>query len=120
VVRAILFEPDWLFLDEGTASLDEPAVRMVCMLMRERLPRTTIVSVAHRSTLKALHSRSIDVGQLHAYEVVPSKSLRSASACCGLANTSSSSNAGAEGPPMNECDPAIAGEVTPLCSIRLV
>jgi putative ATP-binding cassette transporter len=72
VVRAILFEPDWLLLDEATASLDEPAERMVYTLMRERLPRTTIVSVGHRSTLKALHNRSIDVDQLHAYEVVPS------------------------------------------------
>ena len=70
VVRAILFEPDWLLLDEATASLDEPAERMVYTLMRERLPRTTIVSVGHRSTLKALHGRSIDVGQLHACEAV--------------------------------------------------
>jgi putative ATP-binding cassette transporter len=72
VVRAILFEPDWLLLDEATASLDEPAERMVYALMRERLPQTAIVSVGHRSTLKALHNRSIDVGQLHAYEAVPS------------------------------------------------
>jgi putative ATP-binding cassette transporter len=70
VVRAILFEPDWLLLDEATASLDEPAERMVYALMRERLPQTAIVSVGHRSTLKALHNRSIDVGQLHAYEAV--------------------------------------------------
>ena len=72
VVRAILFEPDWLLLDEATASLDEPAERMVYALMRERLPQTAIVSVGHRSTLKALHNRSIDVAQLHACEAVPS------------------------------------------------
>jgi putative ATP-binding cassette transporter len=71
VVRAILFEPDWLLLDEATASLDEPAERMVYMLMRERLPRTTIVSVGHRSTLRALHNRSIDIEQLHAWEIMP-------------------------------------------------
>ena len=63
VVRSILFEPDWLLLDEATASLDEPAERLVYTLMRERLPRATIVSVGHRSTLRALHSRSIDIGQ---------------------------------------------------------
>ena len=40
IVRAILFEPDWLLLDEATASLDEPAERMVYTLMRERLPRS--------------------------------------------------------------------------------
>ena len=63
VVRSILFEPDWLLLDEATASLDEPAERMVYALIRERLPHATIVSVGHRSTLRALHDRSIDVGQ---------------------------------------------------------
>jgi putative ATP-binding cassette transporter len=70
VVRAILFEPDWLLLDEATASLDEPAERMVYTLMRRRLPRTTIISVGHRSTLRSLHDRSIDIGELHAREVV--------------------------------------------------
>jgi vitamin B12/bleomycin/antimicrobial peptide transport system ATP-binding/permease protein len=68
VVRAILFEPDWLLLDEATASLDEPAERMVYALLRERLPRATIVSVGHRSTLRTLHHRSIEIGPRHAYE----------------------------------------------------
>jgi vitamin B12/bleomycin/antimicrobial peptide transport system ATP-binding/permease protein len=63
VVRCILFEPDWLLLDEATASLDEPAEHMVYRLLRERLPRTTIVSVGHRSTLQALHDRSVNIGQ---------------------------------------------------------
>jgi putative ATP-binding cassette transporter len=63
VVRCILCAPDWLLLDEATASLDEPAERRVYRLLRERLPRTTIVSVGHRSTLRALHDRSIDIGQ---------------------------------------------------------
>jgi putative ATP-binding cassette transporter len=71
VIRAILFEPDWLLLDEATASLDEPAERMVYTLLRERLPRATIVSVGHRSTLRALHDRSIDIGQLLACESTP-------------------------------------------------
>jgi putative ATP-binding cassette transporter len=63
VVRCILFEPDWLLLDEATASLDEPAEHRVYGLLRERLPRTTIVSVGHRSTLQALHDHRIDIGQ---------------------------------------------------------
>jgi putative ATP-binding cassette transporter len=71
VVRSVLFAPDWLLLDEATASLDEPAERMVYTLLRERLPRATIVSVGHRSTLRKLHSRSIDIGQRHVREVVP-------------------------------------------------
>ncbi len=75
VVRSILFEPDWLLLDEATASLDEPAERLVYTLMRERLPRTTIVSVGHRSTLRALHSRSIDIGKRCARGTVPHAGL---------------------------------------------
>jgi putative ATP-binding cassette transporter len=63
LVRAILFAPDWLFLDEATASLDEPGERMVYKLLREELPSASIVSIGHRSTLKALHSRSIDMEQ---------------------------------------------------------
>ena len=74
VVRSILFKPDWLLLDEATASLDEPAERVVYRLLRERLPRTTIVSVGHRSTLRAQHCRSIDIGQ---------RCAREASAACG-------------------------------------
>src|SRR5262249_25826054 len=62
VIRAILLQPDWLLLDEATASLDEPAERMVYRLLREHLPRATIISVGHRSTLRALHRRSIDIG----------------------------------------------------------
>src|SRR5262249_55059268 len=71
VVRAILFEPDWLLLDEATASLDEASERKVYMLLRERLPLTTIVSVGHRSTLKTLHRRSIEIGRRHANEAMP-------------------------------------------------
>jgi len=63
LVRAILFAPDWLFLDEATASLDEPGERMVYQLLREELPSASIVSIGHRSTLKALHSCSIDMEQ---------------------------------------------------------
>ena len=61
LVRAILMAPDWLFLDEATASLDEPGERMVYGLLREELPRASIVSIGHRSTLKALHGRNIEM-----------------------------------------------------------
>jgi putative ATP-binding cassette transporter len=76
VIRSILFEPDWLLLDEATASLDEPAERMVYTLIRERLPRTTVVSVGHRSTLRALHSRCIEVDREHAAMNKPRISTR--------------------------------------------
>jgi len=59
ISRVLLEAPDYLFLDEATASLDEPAEATVYRLLRERLPRTTIVSIGHRSTLNAFHERRV-------------------------------------------------------------
>jgi putative ATP-binding cassette transporter len=59
IARAILFAPDFLFLDEATASLDEAAEAAVYRLLEQRLPRTTIVSIGHRSTLIAFHRRRL-------------------------------------------------------------
>jgi putative ATP-binding cassette transporter len=55
VARALLHRPDWLFLDEATASLDETTETHIYALLRERLPGTAIVSIAHRPTLAAHH-----------------------------------------------------------------
>jgi putative ATP-binding cassette transporter len=68
VARAILQAPDYLFLDEATASLDEPAEAALYRLIAERLKRATIVSIGHRSTLIALHGRRLTMvreGELH-------------------------------------------------------
>src|SRR5436305_11877727 len=51
IARAILQAPDYLFLDEATASLDEPAESVLYRLLAQRLAGTTIVSIGHRSTL---------------------------------------------------------------------
>jgi putative ATP-binding cassette transporter len=61
IARALLARPDYLFLDEATASLDEAAEANVYRLLAERLPGTTIVSIGHRSTLAAFHNRRITV-----------------------------------------------------------
>jgi putative ATP-binding cassette transporter len=57
VARAILHAPEYLFLDEATASLDEPSEATLYRLLQARLPGTTIVSIGHRSTLFAFHRR---------------------------------------------------------------
>jgi vitamin B12/bleomycin/antimicrobial peptide transport system ATP-binding/permease protein len=59
VARALLHAPDYLFLDEATASLDEPAEASLYGLLHERLPGTTIISIGHRSTLNAFHNRHV-------------------------------------------------------------
>jgi putative ATP-binding cassette transporter len=61
IARALLLKPDYLFLDEATASLDEAAEANVYRLLQERLPGTTIVSIGHRSTLAAFHRRQLHV-----------------------------------------------------------
>jgi putative ATP-binding cassette transporter len=57
IARALLQKPDWLFLDEATAALDEPAEAMLYRLMIERLPGAAIVSIGHRSSLIVFHER---------------------------------------------------------------
>jgi putative ATP-binding cassette transporter len=59
LARALLAKPDYLFLDEATASLDEAAEAKLYSLLAEKLPSTTIVSIGHRGTLDALHAREI-------------------------------------------------------------
>ncbi|MDQ0472675.1 ABC transporter ATP-binding protein/permease [Labrys wisconsinensis] len=61
IVRALLRKPQWLFLDEATAALDEQAEAAVYEALRRALPQTTIVSIGHRSSLVALHDRRIAI-----------------------------------------------------------
>jgi putative ATP-binding cassette transporter len=59
LARALLHAPDYLFLDEATASLDEPSEAALYRLLAERLANTTIVSIGHRATLAAFHDRRL-------------------------------------------------------------
>jgi putative ATP-binding cassette transporter len=59
LARALLAKPDWLFLDEATASLDPEAEAHLYRTLKERLPGTTIVSIAHRPSVAAFHSRHL-------------------------------------------------------------
>ena len=65
IARALLAKPDWLFLDEATASLDEDSEDKLYRVIASALPQATIVSVGHRSTLKALHKREIHLQTHH-------------------------------------------------------
>jgi putative ATP-binding cassette transporter len=59
LARAILHAPDYLFLDEATASLDEPSEAALYDLLAQRLAASTIVSIGHRATLAAFHKRRL-------------------------------------------------------------
>ena len=57
--RALLNKPDWLFLDEATASLPEDAQAALYRLLKEKLPGATLVSIGHRESLAAEHQRRL-------------------------------------------------------------
>ena len=55
IARALLLRPDWLFMDEATANLDPEAESELYAKLRQQLPDTTIISIAHRPAVAALH-----------------------------------------------------------------
>jgi putative ATP-binding cassette transporter len=59
VARALLARPDWLFLDEATASLDEKLEGEIYDVIDRSLPETKIVSIGHRSTLREMHDEIV-------------------------------------------------------------
>ncbi len=59
VARALLQKPDWLFLDEATSALDPELETRLYEMIRERLPKTTLLSIAHRTSLDAFHERRL-------------------------------------------------------------
>jgi vitamin B12/bleomycin/antimicrobial peptide transport system ATP-binding/permease protein len=61
VARALIAAPDWLFLDEATSALDEDSEFALYKTIAATLPKTTVVSIGHRSTLNAFHKRRIEL-----------------------------------------------------------
>ncbi len=61
IARALVFKPDWLFLDEATASLDETTEEAVYTALKQRLPGATIVSIGHRPSLRKWHDRRLEL-----------------------------------------------------------
>jgi len=73
-VRAILRKPDWLFLDEATASLDPDAEAAVYSALQSELPDTTVISIAHGESLVKYHRVQIEIDP--AARKLSSKELR--------------------------------------------
>lgn len=58
-VRAMIYEPEWLFMDESTSALDEQTESAMYSLVLEKLTKTTVVSIGHRSTLNKFHQKEL-------------------------------------------------------------
>jgi putative ATP-binding cassette transporter len=59
VARALLLKPDWLYLDEATSALDTANEQRMYALLAERLPDTTVLSIAHRPDVGKYHGRRL-------------------------------------------------------------
>jgi putative ATP-binding cassette transporter len=59
--RLFLGEPAVIFLDEATSALDETTEARFYRMLREAPWRPAIISVGHRSTLRAFHDRVLDL-----------------------------------------------------------
>jgi putative ATP-binding cassette transporter len=57
IARVLLNEPEWVFLDKATSSLDDETVEQVYALLAARLPRATIISIALAPRVVAHHTR---------------------------------------------------------------
>jgi putative ATP-binding cassette transporter len=59
--RAILGHPDFLFVDEATSALDAQSEATVYRTIFERLPKSAIISVAHRESVAAFHDSLLKI-----------------------------------------------------------
>jgi vitamin B12/bleomycin/antimicrobial peptide transport system ATP-binding/permease protein len=59
--RVLLAEPATIFLDEATAALDEESEATLYGMLRDLPWHPTIISVGHRSTLRAFHEGVFDL-----------------------------------------------------------
>src|SRR5215470_3832576 len=59
--RVFLEEPKVVFLDEASSALDEASEAQFYRMLRDAPWRPTVVSVGHRSTLRALHEHALDL-----------------------------------------------------------
>lgn len=61
LARALLMRPDWLFLDESTSAVDEKLEAELYAVLARQLPKTTIMSIGHRSAVVRLHQRHLEM-----------------------------------------------------------
>ncbi|MCX4220999.1 MULTISPECIES: ABC transporter ATP-binding protein/permease [unclassified Pseudomonas] len=66
--RALLYAPQWLYMDEATSAMDEEDEATLYQALIDQLPGLSIVSVGHRSSLKRFHPRHVRIDGGHLVE----------------------------------------------------
>ncbi len=61
IARLLLHKPLWVVLDEATSALDAAAERYLLSLLRQRLPETAFLVIAHRDPAAIAPERVIDL-----------------------------------------------------------
>ena len=59
--RSLLQKPDWLFMDESSSAIDEGSEAELYSLVKARLPGSSIISIGHRRSLRALHEFRLEI-----------------------------------------------------------
>lgn len=75
IVRALLNQPDMLFLDEASSAMDEQSESLVYDLLNQYLPHCIMISVGHRSTLIAKHKLVLTYQNDAKYTIEPSNEV---------------------------------------------
>ena len=60
-VRALLNKPEWLLMDEATSALDRKTQAIVYGAVKDYLPSATVISIAHRPSLRCFHDQQLCV-----------------------------------------------------------
>lgn len=59
--RVLLHRPDFVFLDEATSALDLKTERMLYQALVEHLPKSAVISIAHKASLAEFHDHVLDL-----------------------------------------------------------
>jgi putative ATP-binding cassette transporter len=59
--RLLLHKPEWVFMDEATAALDDESQTSMMGVFREELAGSTLISIAHRAGLDVFHDRTLNL-----------------------------------------------------------
>lgn len=68
LARVLLHRPDWVFLDESTSMLDLANEEHFYRLLKDKLPKCSVISVGHRTTIDNYHDHVI---QMEKYSLQP-------------------------------------------------